>query len=110
MNAAYFMAQVGQSLACRHDFARGYRYDNLGRRITGCDECSGCDSKAGRDVLGITDAAEIINDFGQLKLRWPCPRCGFPVHQETTLLNAIADSKEIENDPICFTCRNKGSA
>lgn len=97
-------------LACRHDFARGYRYDNLGRRITGCDECSGCDSTAGKEQLGITEEAEIVNDFGQIKLRWPCPSCGFHVVENTTLLNAIKDSKKISLDPICFTCRSKSAA
>lgn len=105
MNAAHFMANAAGYLACRHDLVRGYRYDSLGRKITGCDECVGCDSTAKREQLGITELAEIIMDNGQMKLRWPCPGCGFPVVEDTTPLTAISDSYAISKDPLCVACR-----
>lgn len=105
MNAAHFMAKAAGALACRHDFARGYSYDCIGRKITGCDECVGCDSQAKRNQLGITGDAEIIMDNGQMKLRWPCPSCGFPVVEDTSPLSAISDAQAISKDPLCVSCR-----
>lgn len=110
MNAAEFMARASGLLACRHDFARGYRYDNIGRRITGCEECNGCDSNSKVEQIGLTGSMEIINDGGQMKLRWPCPGCGHPVNEDTSALSAIADAREIEKDPICAACRNRQAA
>lgn len=107
MNDSDFMARAAGLLACSHDFARGYRYDNLGRRITGCEECNGCDSNAKVEQIGLTGSMKIINDGGQIKLRWPCPGCGFPVSEDTSALSAIADSREIEKDPLCVKCRNR---
>lgn len=107
MNAAEFMARAAGILACRHDFARGYRYDNIGRRITGCEECNGCDSGAKVEQIGLTGSMEIINDGGQMRLRWPCPGCGFPVNEDTSALSAIEDAREIEKDPLCVACRNR---
>jgi hypothetical protein len=103
------MALAAAHLSCRHDLARGYRFDSMGRQITGCHECIGCESAGRQHSSGMAHDTEVLVQGNAIKLRWACPGCGFPVQEDTSALTAIQDAAAIKSDPLCVSCRSKST-
>ena len=109
MQSAAFFAEFNARFACSLRLLDGREWDQTGRQQAigaGCADCSGCETRDGE--MGTTEYCSLERRHGVLQLRWPCPKCGVIVCEDTAPLSAFADAKIISADALCHRCRSLG--
>lgn len=97
------------SIPCTLDIVRGKMANYSGQSIQNCSSCSGCTTKSYSQHAGVIDDFRVVMIGEDVTLRWSCPSCGLEVVEEVKPLFAIDIASEIQNDPLCYTCRCKAN-
>lgn len=118
---SYAMSLLKQQIArrlggrCWIDLKKGKAMSFVGDPLTeatSCADCAGyCERAHATGLVGSTLKMEVIAyDDTTAKIHWACPGCGRDTQETAPLLKSQEIAKEIEADPLCFTCRSKAQS
>lgn len=115
---SYAMSMLKQEIGkrmkgeCRLNVQTGAVLRMDGDRMESCADCPAY-CMGGARPSGYANTAlqiEIVSlGEGRAKLVWACPGCGHETVEDSSVLKAQEHAKQIERDPLCFTCRSKRS-
>lgn len=117
MVMSYAAASLQQEIArrlkgeCRVSLISGNALAFSGERLTEFTSCANCTAPC-EDANASGLLGEMLEFTAEMRrgvahLEWACPSCGHKTHEESNLLNAPRLAREIESDPLCFSCRKR---
>lgn len=97
---------------CRLNLQTGAILSMDGDRRDSCAVCPASCMGGGKHATGMAGDSlpMLVEDTGggNAKLSWKCPGCGIDTCEHASILSIMAVAKEVENDPLCVTCRRHG--